>query len=186
MGYLFKKIFLYIFSIIFLLNINFVFAIENIEMFVKKNENSLEISAKIIPSQEFVKDFKEGLGKNLQILIELYRKWSIIPDEYIMGINIQRSFHSDPIKEEFIIKNLEGEILKEKRFKNLMDALDWGLKIDSVEFFNINKLEKGKYYIKITVESNIKRLPMLLEHFLFFIPKYEIKITKESERLILP
>ncbi|MCX8033990.1 MAG: DUF4390 domain-containing protein [Thermodesulfovibrio sp.] len=174
------------FLIIFILNINDADSIENIDISVKKSSNSIEITARIIPSKEFVEDFKAGLGKNIQILVELYRRWSIIPDEFITGVKIQRIFVSDPIKEEYIIGNLEGKILKEKRFKNSTDALDWGLKIEAVDFPNINKFESGKYYIKVTVESNIKKLPLLLEHFLFFVPKYETKIVKESERFDLP
>lgn len=175
-----------IFLVIFILNINYVYSIENIDISVKKTSNSIEVKTRIIPSNEFIEDFKTGLGKNIQILIELYRRWSIIPDEFIMGVKIQRIFISDPIKEEYIIRNLEGQILKEKRFKNSMDALDWGLNIESVEFDNIKIFDPGKYYIKVTVESNIKKLPLLLEHFLFFIPKYETKIVKESERFSLP
>lgn len=175
-----------IFFIIFILKINYTHAIEDIDILIKKNLTSIEVNTRIIPSKEFIEDFRSGMGKNILILIELYRRWSIIPDEFITGIKLQRTFISDPIKEEYIIKNLEGQILKEKRFKNITDALAWGLKIESVEFSNINNYESGKYYIKVTVESNIKKLPLLLEHFLFFIPKYETKIVKESERFNLP
>jgi hypothetical protein len=47
-------------------------------------------------------------------------------------------------------------------------------------------LPGGKYYIKVTVESNIKKLPSVLEHLLFFIPRYEKKITIESKSFTLP
>ncbi|MCX7988901.1 MAG: DUF4390 domain-containing protein [Thermodesulfovibrio sp.] len=181
-----KLIILLTFLIIFILKINYAYAIEDIDILIKKNLTSIEVNTKIIPSKEFIEDFKSGMGKNIQILIELYRRWSILPDEFIAGIKFQRTFISDPIKEEYIIRNLEGQILKEKRFKNVSDALAWGLKIESVEFQNINNFETGKYYIKVTVESNIKKLPLLFEHFLFFIPKYESKIVKESERFNLP
>lgn len=163
-----------------------VHAIEDIDMEIQKTNPFLIVKARIIPSQEFVDDFKNGLSKNIFILIELYRKWSIIPDEFINGVYIQRVLISDPIKEEFIIKSVERETLKEKRFKNWREALDWALRIEPVKIVNINDVAKGKYYIKITVESNIKKLPSILEHILFFIPTYEKKITKESERFRLP
>ncbi len=172
--------------LIFILTLDYAFAIEDIDVSIKKNLNSLEVNARIIPSREFIEDFKSGMGKDIQILIELYRRWSIIPDEFIVGRKIQRTFIPDPIKEEYIVKNLEGQILKEKRFKNSTDALAWGLNIESVEFDNIKNFDQGKYYIKVTVESNIKKLPLILEHFLFFIPKYDIKKVKESERFNLP
>jgi hypothetical protein len=181
----FLKIIL-ILLVIFVLKIKEVYSIENVAIFVGKTSNAIKVKARIIPAKKFIEEFRAGLGKNVEILIELYRRWSIIPDEFITGVKIQRSFISDPIKEEYIIKNLEGTILKEKRFKSSADALDWGLKVDSVEFHNTNNFESGEYYIKVTVESNIKKLPLLLEHFLFFIPKYETKIVKESERFILP
>lgn len=162
------------------------YAIENINMEIQKDTTFLTVKARIIPSQEFAEDFKNGLSKNIFILIELYRKWSIIPDEFINGVQIQRVLISDPIKDEFIIKTLQGEILTEKRFKNWQEALDWALNIGPVRVVNINNVDRGKYYIKITVESNIKKLPSILEHILFFIPTYEKKITKESESFRLP
>lgn len=160
--------------------------IENILMNFHKSENTLSIQLQIIPSEEFKDDFKEGLSKNILISIELYRRWSIIPDEFISGFQIHKILISDPIKEEFIIKSIEGQKIIEKRFKNWQDALNYGLKVDLVKIEDINKLQKGKYYIKVSVESNIKKLPSVLEHLLFFIPKYEKKITKESERFMLP
>ncbi len=176
-----------IISVGFLLLIPFhAWAIENINMEIQRDNAFLIVKARIIPSQEFIEDFKNGLSKNIFILIELYRSWSIIPDEFISGVQIQRVLISDPIKDEFIVKTLQGETLTEKRFKNWQEALDWALKIEPVKIVNINNVERGKYYIKITVESNIKRLPSMLEHILFFIPTYEKKITKESENFRLP
>jgi len=168
------------------INLSNSFAIEDMEIGINRMQNSIEVTTSIIPSKEFIDDFKEGLSKNLLILIEFYRKWSIIPDEFISGVQIQRIFISDPIKEEFIVKSIEGQILREKKFKNWQDALEWGLKINPVRVVDINNLEKGKYYVKVTVESNIRKLPLVLEHILFFIPRYEKRITKESETFRLP
>jgi len=162
------------------------FAIENITMQFTKTDNSLLVDLQIIPSEEFKDDFKNGLSKNIVILIELYKKWSIIPDEFISGTQIQKIMISDPIKDEFIIKSIEGEILKEKRFKNYQEALNWALNIETVKIGGIDKLPGGKYYIKVTVQSNIKKLPSVLEHLLFFIPRYEKKITIESKSFTLP
>lgn len=161
------------------------YGIENIKMEVQKGSNSLFVKVTIVPSQEFIEDFKNGLGKNISILIELFKRWSIIPDEFIKGYMIQKVLISDPIKEEFIIKTAYGEGMVEKRFKNWQEALNRALNIETVKI-DVSNLEQGKYYIKITVESNIKKLPSVLEHILFFIPKYEKKITKESEIFRLP
>lgn len=160
--------------------------IENIKMEIQKRNNSLFVKSTIVPSQEFIEDFRSGLSKNISILIELFRRWTIIPDEFIKGYMIQRILISDPIKEEFIIKTVYGEGMVEKRFKNWQEALNWALNIDTVKIADVNTLEQGRYYIKITVESNIKKLPLVFEHILFFIPKYEKKITKESEIFRLP
>lgn len=169
-----------------LLHVFYAYAIENIDMEIHKNNSFLTVKARIIPSQEFIDDFKNGLGKNILIVVELYRRWSIIPDEFISGVQIQRILIPDPIKDEFIIKTLEGDRLTEKRFKNWQEALDWALKTEPIKIANINNVDRGKYYIKITVESNIKKLPSVLEHILFFIPTYEKKITRESEYFRLP
>lgn len=169
-----------------IISTSIAYSIENVKMEVQKSSNSLLVKATIVPSQEFIEDFKSGLGKNLSILIELFRRWSIIPDEFIKGYFIQKTLISDPIKDEYIIKTLYEDRVVEKRFKSWQQALNCALNIDTVKISDINNLEEGKYYIKITVESNIKKLPSVLEHILFFIPTYEKKITKESEIFKLP
>ncbi len=175
-----------IFMFFFFCQINLVYAVEQIDLAVKKNSNSLEVNVKILPSKEFIDDFTSGMSKDIHILIELYRKWSVIPDEFIIGKKFQRIFISDPIKEEYIIKSFEGNTWNEKRFKKPMDALLWGLNIESVIFDDIKNYNPGKYYFRVTVESNIKKLPFILEHLFFFIPTYEIRKEKETEKFYLP
>lgn len=163
-----------------------VYALDSIILDIKKENNYLLINTNIKPSQEFFTDFQNGLSKSILVTIELYRRWSIIPDEFITGLQIQRNMLSDPIKGEFIVKSIYGENTIEKRFNNCEDAMNWALKIESIRIGNINYLEKGRYYVKISVESNIRKLPLVLEHILFFIPTHERKITKESEIFRLP
>ncbi|MCS7203500.1 MAG: DUF4390 domain-containing protein [Thermodesulfovibrio sp.] len=170
----------------FLLTLSNSYCIEDIEMSIQKDRNSLWVKADIIPSEEFIEDFKNGLSKNLFISVALFRRWSIIPDEFITGIQIKRKLISDPIKEEFIIESIEPLYLKEKRFKDCYEALKQALRIDNIKISELSSIEAGKYYIKIVVESNIKKLPAVLEHILFFIPKYDKKIEKKSEVFRLP
>lgn len=163
----------------------YAFSLEDINLSVRNKPSLLEVDVQIIPSTSFSNEYREGLNKNLLILVELYRRWSIIPDEFIWGVQIKREFFSNPIKEEFIVKSYEGQTVVEKRFKSSKEALDWGLKLDTISI-DTHSLERGRYYVRVTVESNIKRIPTILEHFLFFIPKHEKKISKESEILRLP
>lgn len=179
-----KKIIIIVF--IFLSFAVNAWAIQDIEMKIEKTENYLSVRGRIIASEEFIKDFQDGLTKNIFISIELLRKWSIIPDEFVAGVQIERVLVSDPIKEEFIIKEISEQTMTEKRFKNWQEALNWALRIEPVKIVNLKNVERGKYYMRITVESNIKKLPMVLEHLLFFIPRYDQKITKESESFRLP
>lgn len=183
-----KKIFVKVFLILIILvffELN-VGAIESIEMEIQKNNPFLMVKAHILPSLQFIEGFKNGLSKNIFILIELYRVWHFIPDEFIEGFQMQRALISDPIKDEFIIKTIQDNNISEKRFKNWQEALDLALKIEPVKITNAAKLDRGDYYVKITVESNIRKLPLILEHILFFIPTYEKKITKISEKFSLP
>lgn len=163
----------------------FGFCLEDIDLSIKNKSSKLEIEVHIVPSASFVNEYREGLSKNLFILVDLYRRWSIIPDEFIWGVQIKREFLSNPIKEEFIVKSYEDQNIIEKRFKSWQEAIEWGLKLSKISIDTQN-LERGKYYVKVTVESNIRKIPTILEHFLFFIPKHEKKISKESEVLRLP
>ncbi len=163
-----------------------VSAIEDISFEITRDKNYIVVNANIIPSQEFINDFQDGLSKNILVTIELFRRWPIIPDEFVKGVQIQKIMLSNPIKGEFIVKNLQGENLIEKIFKDSQEAINCALKINSVKIGPLSTLESGRYYVKITVESNIKKLPSVLEHIIFFVPKYEKKITKESEIFRLP
>jgi len=71
---------LFLFLLLMFINFSNAFAIEDMEININRMQNSIEVTTSIIPSKEFIDDFKEGLSKNLLILIEFYRKWSIIPD----------------------------------------------------------------------------------------------------------
>lgn len=164
---------------------NIVLSIEDINLAVSSKPSRLDVDIQVIPSQSFSEEFREGLNKDVIILVELYRKWAVIPDEFVWGLKIRREFFSNPIKDEYLVRSHEGQTVFERRFKNSKEAIDWGLRVNRVSIETTN-LERGKYYVKVTVESNIRKIPTLLEHFLFFIPRHEKKITRESEVIRIP
>ncbi len=57
--------------------------------------------------------------------------------------------------------------------------INWALQIEDFTLINIKDLEPATYYIKVTVESKIRKLPPVIGYFLVFLPENEFKIKKK-------
>ena len=70
----------------------------------------------------------------------------------------------------------------EKRFKDLESMVEWAMNIIDIKLTNIKELEHGEYFVKITVDSRIRKLPPVIGYFLFFMPEKEFSISKDSQK----
>ncbi len=158
------------------------FAAEISVVDVKIHNNDIYVTTSVKPDTKFMNDLSSGLSKELVFYIDLFRVWDILPDEFVTGRKIVRIIKSNPIKREYVASSLDGSIQLEKRFKELEMMVEWSMSIAEMKLTNIRELEPGEYFVKITVDSRIRKLPPVIGYLLFFVPEKEFSISKDSQR----
>ncbi len=86
----------------------------------------------------------------------------------------------DPVKSEYIATSGDGNVLIRKRFKSFEAMIKWALSIDNLRLADKKELEPGVYYVRVTVESKIRKLPPVIGYFMIFLPENEFRIKKNS------
>lgn len=150
---------------------------------VKLVNNELLITTSVSPDQKFIDSMNEGMSKEFVFYIDLFRVWKVWPDEFVIGKKIVMILKSDPIKREYVATSLEGNTYLEKRFKNVEAMLGWAMNISDTKLTNVRELEAGTYFVKVTVESTIRKLPPVIGYLFFFVPEKEFSLSKNSPPL---
>lgn len=148
---------------------------------VKINSNDIYVTTSLKPDSKFMNDINDGISKELTFYIDLFRVWSVWPDEFVTGRKLVKVLKSNPIKREYIAASVDGNVQLEKRFKDLESMVEWAMNIIDIKLTNIKELETGEYFVKITVDSRIRKLPPVIGYFLFFVPEKEFSISKNSQ-----
>jgi hypothetical protein len=144
-------------------------------------ENSLvTVNAELELGDSSLTDLSDGMQKEFIFYLDLFRVWSFWPDEFIHGIKIAHVIKSNPVKKEFTLKSRYGESVNEQRFNSLDSLLPHALKIENIQAFTIEGLPVGQYYVRVTVESRIRKLAPIVGYLLFFVPEKEFTVWKNS------
>jgi Domain of unknown function (DUF4390) len=130
---------------------------------------------------KFIQGIREGIDKELKFYVDLFRIWKIWPDEFIAGRSYTRTVKVDPIKGEYVATSLNGNVLIEKRFRSFDSMLGWALSFKDVKLNETRELEPGQYFVRVTVESRIRKLPPVIGYFIIFLSEDEFKIHKDSD-----
>jgi len=91
-----------------------------------------------------------------------------------------KTLRSDPIKKEHVATSLDGSTLIEKRFKSFDSMINWALNITDLKLTNVRELQQSDYFVRVTVESRLRKLPPVIGYLLFFVPEYDFKAQKDS------
>jgi hypothetical protein len=148
---------------------------------VKINNNDIYVTTSVKPGAKLIEDISNGLSKEFTFYIDLFRVWDIWPDEFVTGRKIVKILKSNPIKREYVATSVDGNVQIEKRFKDLESMLEWTMNITDIKITNIKELEPGDYFVKITIDSRIRKLPPVIGYLLFFVPEKEFSISKDSQ-----
>ena len=148
------------------------------EVNVKNNE--MYVTTSLLLEEKHIQELKNGIKKELRFYIDLFRSWSYWPDEFVLGKFFVRTVKCDPVKGEYIATSSDGSILTEKRFKSFESMIKWALNINDLKLSNIRELEQGTYFVRITVESKIRKLPPVIGYFIVFLSENEFKVVKDS------
>ncbi len=163
-----------------------VFSSEIAPVSIKQVNSEIFVTTALQPDQKFIEDLNNGLSKEIVFYIDLFRHWKLWPDEFVLGQKIVRILQIDPIKRECIATNIEGNVKTLKRFKDLDSMIAWAANIADLKLTNVKVLEPDDYYVKVTVESNLKKLPAVVGYLLFFVPSKEFSISKDSSAFKIP
>ena len=147
---------------------------------IKLQNNEINVTTELILEEKYIQELKKGIEKEFKFYIDIFRIWEFWPDEFVFGKFVIRNLKCDPVKTEYIATSNDGNKIIEKRFKSFESMINWAVRIEDLKLVNIKELEPGTYYVKITVESKIRKLPPIIGYFLIFLPENEFKIQKNS------
>lgn len=147
---------------------------------VKLVNNDLSVSFSLSLQDKSLEAIRGGLDKELKFYVDLFRIWKIWPDEFVLGKAYVKTLKVDPIKKEYVATSSDGSLLIEKRFKSFESMMEWVVVFRDLKLANIRELEPGRYFVRITVESKIRKLPPVIGYLLIFVSENEFRIMKDS------
>lgn len=177
-----QRFIIIIFFYISILSIASAFAAELSIPHVKIVDGDIVVSSEVILDEKRIEELKGGISKELTLYIDLFRVWSVWPDEFVTGKKIINTLTSDPVKGEYTAISIDGVTEIRKRFKDFNSMLKWALNIRDIKVANIKELEDSEYFIRITAESRLRKLPPVIGYLLFFVPEREFRIVKDSPK----
>lgn len=147
---------------------------------LKHENNQIRVTAALSLNKKSLEELQNGISKEMTFTVDLFRIWRMWPDEFISGKKFVRVLKSDPIKMEYNVSSHDGSTLIRKKFKSFDSMIQWALLIEDLKLANTDELEASAYYVRVTVESRIRKLPPVIGYFMIFLPEYEFRIRKDS------
>jgi hypothetical protein len=147
---------------------------------VKLANDDIYVTFSLKLSDERVQEIRDGVDKDLKFYVDLFRVWNVWPDEFILGKVFIKTIKSNPIKKEYVATSFDGSTFIQKRFRTFESMLAWTFGFRDLKLANTRELEKGRYFVRITIESKIRKLPPVIGQFMFFVSENEFKIKKDS------
>ena len=147
---------------------------------VKLQDNEIYVTTTISLDENHIQELRNGIAKEFRFYIDIFRLWKMWPDEFVLGKLFVRTLKCDPVKTEYIATSSDGSTLIEKRFKSFESMVRWAVSINDLKLVNTRELEPGVYFVRVTVESKIRKLPPVIGYFMIFLSENEFKIKKDS------
>jgi len=147
---------------------------------VKVREGSIIVSTGLNLSRGYLSDIKKGVPKEINFYIDLFRAWEPWPDEFVLGTTVTRTLRCDPVKKEYIATSISVTENIEKRFKSCESMTNWALTVPEAWLTNISELAPGDYFVRVTSESRLRRLPPFINLMFFFVKEVEFSVKEDS------
>lgn len=147
---------------------------------VRLISNDVYVSFSLLLDAKHVQEMREGIDKELKLYVDLFRVWRVWPDEFVLGKFFLRKIKADPIRKEYVATSNDGNVLVERRFRSFESMIGWTLLVKDLKLTNTRELDPGQYFVRITAESKIRKLPPVIGQFFIFISENEFKIRKDS------
>ncbi|MBF0565313.1 MAG: DUF4390 domain-containing protein [Nitrospirae bacterium] len=146
------------------------------------NGSTVRVSVTLLMEENKISLLKEGLQKVYIFYVDIFRAWSMWPDEFIRGKKIVRTIIADKVKGEYKVSSQEGDTILEKRFTTFDSMLKWAVNVKDVKFILSDLPEDGTYFIRVTVESVKQKPPQVFSYVLFFMEDKDFRDKRDSEK----
>ncbi|PKL51414.1 MAG: hypothetical protein CVV37_06655 [Nitrospira bacterium HGW-Nitrospira-1] len=147
---------------------------------VRLANNDIFVSFSLNLEDKTIQEIKNGIDKELKLYVDLFRIWKIWPNEFVLGKLYIRTLKADPVKKEYVSTSSEGGTLVERRFKSFESMISWALSVQDMKLTNTREIDPGEYFIRVTIESRIRKLPPVIGYLFIFLSENEFKIVKDS------
>ena len=147
---------------------------------VKLVNKDLFVSFSLSLQDKSLEAIRGGVDKELKFYVDLFKMWKVWPDEFVIGKAYVKTLKVDPIKKEYVATSNDGSLLIEKRFKSIESMMQWVVVFRDLKLTNIRELEPGQYFVRITVEAKIRKLPPVIGYLFIFVSENEFRIMKDS------
>lgn len=147
---------------------------------VKVREGNIIVSTGAQLDEKYMEEIRKGVPKEINFYIGLFRAWDNWPDEFVLGNTVTRTLRCDPVKNEFIATTLSHTRHEERRFNTCDKMISWALTIPEAWLTNINELAPGEYFVRVNVESRLRRLPPFINLLFFFVKEVEFSVEEDS------
>ncbi len=147
---------------------------------VRIEEAAIRVSTALSLSKKSLGELRNGISKELTFTIDLFRVWKMWPDEFVVGKTYVRTLRSNPVTTEYRATSNDGSVIIQKKFKSFESMIQWALSVNDLKLAQLSDLEEGTYFVRVTVESRIRKLPPVIGYFIIFLPENEFKIRKDS------
>jgi hypothetical protein len=152
---------------------------------VKLVNNDIYVSFTLNLEEQNLQEIKKGIDKELKFYIDLFRIWKVWPDEFVLGKMSVRTLKADPIKKEYVAHISEGNTLLEKRFRSFESMISGTLSVKDLKLTNTREIDAGEYFIRVTAESKIRKLPPVIGYLFIFLKENEFKVVKDSPFFVI-
>lgn len=152
---------------------------------VKLVNNDIYVSFSLNLEDKSLQEIKRGIDKELTAYIDLFRIWKVWPNEFVLGQKHTRTLRADPVKKEYVATSSDGSTLIEKRFNSFESLISWTLSVKALKLSNTREIDPGEYFIRVTIESKIRKLPPVIGYFLIFLSENEFKVLKDSSVFLI-
>jgi len=158
-----------------------LFGVEIVGPEVRVGFNEIMVDAGLSLDERILSELKSGMEKEFTFYIDLFKVWRGWPDEFMLGKKFVQTLKGDSIKGEYIATSFDGETYIKKRFRSFASMVSWTLHKKDIRLVNhIKELEPADYFVKITVESRLRKLPPVIGYLLFFVPEKDFVVSKNS------
>jgi len=150
------------------------------EIMIKDNNIIVNTGLVRLKDEDIEAMINSGIEKEIVFTIELFRVWSLWPDEFVASKKIRRIIRYDNLREQYLITTDDGASIIEKTFRNFDSMREWAFIVNAIKIANVRQLESAQYYLRIVVESKSRELPPAIGSLLLFLPETEMSLAKES------